>query len=381
MGQIRNHVTMKITRLETFHIRPRWLFLKIHTDAGIVGWGEPVLEGRARTVETAVHELGRILIGEDPTRIEHLWQRCYRGGFYRGGPIMTSALSGIEQALWDIKGKAAGLPVHEMLGGRVRDRIRLYGWLNIAGTGDYVSEVAKAVGDREFTAYKFVPVPACEPVETPRFIDEVVETVSNLRRTLGNDIDMALDFHGRCTPAVAKQLCRALEPFRPMFIEEPVLPTNPRAIREIKESTTIPIAAGERLFTRWDFSDLLHSQSVSIIQPDLSHVGGIFEARKIAAMAEIHDIVIAPHCPLGPIALASCLQLDACTPNFLCQEHLTLGEGILKEPIQVEQGYALIPDKPGLGVEVDEEKLGKLVFDGLWETPQFTRKDGSVTEW
>ena len=374
-------IFMKITKLETFHIRPRWLFLKIHTDAGIVGWGEPVLEGRARTVETAVHELGRILIGEDPTRIEHLWQRCYRGGFYRGGPIMTSALSGIEQALWDIKGKAAGLPVHEMLGGRVRDRIRLYGWLNIAGTGDYVSEVAKAVGDRDFTAYKFVPVPACEPIETPRFIDEVVETVANLRKTLGNDIDMALDFHGRCTPAVAKQLCRALEPFRPMFIEEPVLPTNPRAMREIKESTTIPIAAGERLFTRWDFSDLLHSQSVSIIQPDISHVGGIFEARKIAAMAEIHDIVIAPHCPLGPVALASCLQLDACTPNFLCQEHLTLGEGILKEPIQVEQGYALIPDKPGLGVEVDEEKLEKLVFDGLWNTPEFTRKDGSVTEW
>jgi galactonate dehydratase len=241
--------------------------------------------------------------------------------------------------------------------------------------------VAKAVGDRDFTAYKFVPVPACEPIETPRFIDEVVETVANLRKTLGNDIDMALDFHGRCTPAVAKQLCRALEPFRPMFIEEPVLPTNPRAMREIKESTTIPIASGERLFTRWDFSDLLHSQSVSIIQPDLSHVGGIFEARKIAAMAEIHDIVIAPHCPLGPVALASCLQLDACTPNFLCQEHLTLGEGILKEPIQVENGYALIPDKPGLGVEIDEEKLAKLVFDGLWETPQFTRKDGSVTEW
>ncbi len=378
---LRYKFVMKITKLETFHIRPRWLFLKIHTDAGIVGWGEPVLEGRARTVETAVHELGRILIGEDPTRIEHLWQKCYRGGFYRGGPIMTSALSGIEQALWDIKGKAAGLPVHEMLGGRVRDRIRLYGWLNIAGTGDYVSEVAKAVGDRDFTAYKFVPVPACEPIETPRFIDEVIETVSNLRKTLGNDIDMALDFHGRCTPAVAKQLCRALEPFRPMFIEEPVLPTNPRAMREIKESTTIPIAAGERLFTRWDFSDLLHSQSVSIIQPDLSHVGGIFEARKIAAMAEIHDIVIAPHCPLGPVALASCLQLDACTPNFLCQEHLTLGEGILKEPIQVENGYALIPDKPGLGVEIDEEKLAKLVFDGLWETPQFTRKDGSVTEW
>jgi galactonate dehydratase len=372
---------MIITRLETFHVRPRWLFLKIHTDVGICGWGEPVLEGRALTVETAVHELGRMLIGQDPTRIEHLWQRCYRGGFYRGGAIMTSALSGIEQALWDILGKSLGVPVHQLLGGRVRDKIRLYGWLDIAGTGDYVSQVAKSVESRDFTAYKFVPVPACEPIETARFMDEVVETVARLREALGKDIDIALDFHGRCSPALAKQLCRALEPMHPMFIEEPVLPTNPHAVKDIKSTTTIPIAAGERLFTRWEFSELLHSQSVSIIQPDLSHVGGIFEARKIAALAEIYDIPIAPHCPLGPIALAACLQLDACTPNFLCQEHLTLGEGILKEPIPVKGGYALISDQPGLGIEVDEDKLRDYRFDGLWETPQFFRKDGSVTEW
>ena len=372
---------MKITKLETFHIRPRWLFLKIHTDTGIVGWGEPVLEGRARTVETAVHELGRRLIGEDPTRIEHLWQRCYRGGFYRGGPILTSALSGIEQALWDILGKSLGVPVYQLLGGRVRDRIRLYGWLDVANTGDYISQVAQLATNLAFTAYKFVPVPAGEPIESPRFLDEVTATVARLREILGNEIDMALDFHGRCTPPVAKQLCRMLEPYRPFFVEEPVLPTNPRALREIKEGTTIPIAAGERLYTRWDFSELLHTQSVSIIQPDLSHVGGIFEARKIAAMAEVHDIPVAPHCPLGPIALAACLQLDACIPNFLCQEHLTLGEGYLKNPFLVEKGYAFVPEGPGLGVEVDEAKLEHLVFDGIWETPQFRRADGSVAEW
>jgi galactonate dehydratase len=372
---------MKITALQTYHIRPRWLLLKIETDAGIVGWGEPLLEGRAKTVEMAVQEIARTLIGEDPTQIERIWQRYYRGTFYRGGPILMSALSGIEQALWDIKGKALGVPVYELLGGRVRDRIRLYGWLNIASTGDYVSEVARSIEGQDFTAYKFVPVPACEPLESARFIDEVVTTVSALRERLGNGIDMALDFHGRCTPAVAKQLCRALEPYRPLFIEEPVLPTNPRALREIKESTTIPIAAGERLYTRWDFADLLHDQAVAVIQPDLSHCGGIFEARKIAAMAEIHDIAIAPHCPLGPVALAACLQLDACTPNFLCQEQLTLGETLLKEPIQVEAGYANIPEGPGLGVEIDEEKLNGLIFDGIWETPLFSRKDGSFAEW
>ena len=271
--------------------------------------------------------------------------------------------------------------MHRLLGGAVRDKVRLYGWLDVAGTGDYVSEVAKAVGDREFSAYKFVPIPECRPVEPPRFIDEVVATVAGLRKTLGPEIDMALDFHGRCSPALAKQLCRELEPFRPMFIEEPVLPTNPKALREVKESTTIPIAAGERLYTRWDFADLLHSQAVSIIQPDLSHAGGIFEVRKIAAMAEVYDIPVAPHCPLGPVALASCLQLAACTPNFLCQEHLTLGEGLLKEPIQVEKGCALIPDRPGLGIEVDEDALAKQIFDGIWETPQLRHEDGSFAEW
>jgi galactonate dehydratase len=372
---------VKITKLETFHVRPRWLFLKVSTDAGITGWGEPLLEGRALTVERAVEEIGRWLVGRDPRQIEAIWQEGYRGGFYRGGPVLTSALSGIEQALWDIKGKALGVPVHELLGGQVRDRIRLYGWLNVADTGDYVAEAAREVEGREFTAYKFVPVPACELLENPRFFDRVVETVAGLRKVLGEEIDMALDFHGRCTPAVAKRLCRELEPFRPLFIEEPVLPTNPQALRELRESTTIPLAAGERLFTRWDYAELLHAQAVHLIQPDLSHCGGIFEARKIAAMAEIHDIAVAPHCPLGPVALAACLQLDACTPNFFCQEHLTLGENLLKEPIRVENGYALVPAAPGLGVEVDESKLQTQLFDGAWETPRFYRKDGSLAEW
>lgn len=374
---------MKITALETFHVRPRWLFLKIHTDQEeIWGWGEPALEGRMQTVETAVQEIGRTLVGEDPRQIERIWQRYYRGTFYRGGPILTSALSGIEQALWDILGKSLNAPVHQLLGGKVRDRIRMYGWLDISETGDYVEEAARQIQDlSEFTAYKFVPVNAVEPVETPALVNEVVETVHQLREKLGPSIDMALDFHGRIGPALAKQLCAQLESASPMFIEEPVLPTNVQALKEIKNSTTIPIAAGERLYTRWDFNHILQKQAVSIIQPDLSHAGGIWEARKIAAMAEIHDIAFAPHCPLGPIALASCLQVDACTPNFLCQEHFTLGKGYLKEPFSTRDGYIEVSEKPGLGIEVDETKLSELTCNGDWETPQFRRKDGSFAEW
>jgi len=372
---------MKITGLDLYHVRPRWLFLKVSTDAGICGWGEPALEGRSQTVEAAVREIGRTLIGEDPARIEHLWQRYYRGSFYRGGPVLTSALSGIEQALWDIRGKALGVPVHELLGGRVREKIRVYGWMDVAGTGDYVAQAARIAETSSFTAYKFVPVPAAEPLESPQWLDDVTATVTRLRETLGDGIDMALDFHGRCSPALARQLCRALEPCRPYFIEEPVLPTNLKALRDIKASTTVPIAAGERLYTRWDFEPLVCAQAVAVIQPDLSHAGGIFEVRKIAAHAEVHDIAVAPHCPLGPIALAACLQLDACTPNFLCQEQCTLGEGYLREPFTVEGGYIPVSGKPGLGIEVDEEALQDKLYDGDWETPQLRRRDGSVTEW
>lgn len=374
---------MKITRLETIHVRPRWMFLKIHTDKGISGWGEPMLEGRALTVEKAVHEIGRSLIGEDPRNIERLWQKFHRGTFYRGGPVLMSALSGIDQALWDILGKSLGVPIYQLLGGKVRDRIRLYGWLNVAETGDYVSDVAQAMerDTRRFTAYKFVPIPVCESLETPAYVDKVVAAVAGLRKTLGNDIDMALDFHGRCSPALAKQLCKALEPHHPFFIEEPVLPTNPAALGEIKAGTTIPIATGERLYSRWDFASVIQNQWASVIQPDLSHAGGISEVRRIASMAEVYDIPIAPHCPLGPIALAACLQVDAAVPNFLCQEHLTLGEGYLREPVEVENGHAIIPDRPGLGIDVDEDALAEKVSDGIWETPQWQRRDGSFAEW
>ncbi len=372
---------MIITKLETFHVKPRWLFLKIHTDKGITGLGEPTLEGRTQTVETAVHEIGRYLLGKDPREIERHWQTIYRGTFYRGGPVLTSALSGVEQALWDILGKSLGTPVWQLLGGKVRGKARMYGWVDVEKTGDYIENFKRSIDDGQFTAYKMTPVPAVRAVEAPEMMDRIVANVAEAREAAGRGIDIGVDFHGRVAPALAKRLARLLEPYDPMFIEEPVLPGDVTAMKEIAESTIIPIATGERLFTRWQFNDLIERQAAAIIQPDLSHVGGIFEARKIAAMAEARNIAVAPHCPLGPIALAACLQLAACTPNFLIQEHLSLGEGYIRDPFRVVNGYVPIPDKPGLGIELDEEAIQEKIFAGDWETPVFTLEDGSFTEW
>jgi len=371
---------MKITKLETLFVKPRWLFLKVHTDEGIVGLGEPIVEGRAQTVATAVREIGRYLIGQDPRRIEHHWQAIYRGQFYRGGPVLCSALSGIEQALWDITGKWLGQPVYQLLGGATRDRIRMYGWIGGETYGDYI-ESAKVSVDQGFTALKMgLPGPV-KIVDTLAFVEDAVRGFAEIREAVGPAVDLGIDFHGRCSPAMAIRLAKALEPYYPMFIEEPVLPENVDALATVTRSTSIPIATGERLFTKWGFREVLEKQAAVILQPDLSHAGGILECKKIAAMAECYYAAIAPHCPLGPIALAACLQLDACIPNFLVQEHVTTGEGYLKEPFKIVDGYIDLPTKPGLGIELDEEALAEKIYDGSWETPRFWHDDGSVADW
>lgn len=371
---------MKITRLETFYVKPRWLFLKVHTDEGIVGLGEPIVEGHAQTVAAAVHEIGRYLVGQDPRRIEHHWQAIYRGGFYRNGPILCSALSGIEQALWDITGKWLGQPVYQLLGGRVRDKIRLYGWISADTYGDYI-EQAKVRVDAGFTVLKMgLPGPV-RIIDTPDFVRRAVEGFAEVRAAVGNKVDIGIDFHGRCSPAMSIRLAKALEPYTPLFIEEPVLPENVDALATVARSTSIPIATGERLFTKWGFREVLEKQAAAILQPDLSHAGGILEGKKIAAMVECYFAAIAPHCPLGPIALASCLQLDACIPNFLCQEHFTTGEGYLKEPFTIVDGYIQVPTRPGLGIELDEEALAAKTHDGTWDNPIWYLEDGSVADW
>lgn len=372
---------MKIVRLETFHVRPRWLLLRVQTDTGLHGWGEATLEGASLTVETMVCEMGRWLIGQDPRRIEHIWQHLYRGGFYRGGPVHCSALSGIDMALWDILGKSLGVPIHQLLGGRVRDRIRMYAWTDAGTADDYVNSVRDVRENRGLTAFKYNATGAMRPLSTPAALQAAVERLGALRTAAGPNVDIGADFHGRLTFANAKRLVRLLEPHQPMFIEEPILPGDTEGLREIAASTVIPIAAGERLFTRWQFQDLIARRAVRIVQPDLAHAGGISEGRRIAAMAESSDILIAPHCPLGPVALAASLQLDATCPNFVIQEHVTLGESLLATPFALEAGYLPVPDRPGLGIEVDECKLAAVQFDGVWDTPRFTADDGGFTEW
>lgn len=297
---------MKITKLETFFVKPRWLFLKISTDEGLVGWGEPVVEGRSQTVAAAVQEIGRYLIGQDPRRIEHHWQAIYRGQFYRGGPVLCSALSGIEQALWDITGKWLGQPVYQLLGGATRERIRMYGWVGNS-FGEYI-ENAKVRSGEGFTAIKMGVSGALEPIETLEHVELEVERFAAVRGAVGKAVDIGIDFHGRVSPAMAVRLARALEPYHPLFIEEPVLCENIDAMVTVARSTTIPIATGERLFTKWGFREVLEKQAAFVMQPDLSHAGGILESKKIAAMAECYYAVVAPHCPLGPIALAACLR-------------------------------------------------------------------------
>ncbi len=383
---------MKITHLDLFHVAPRWQFLKISTDEGICGWGEPILEGHARAVEAAVRELEPVLIGQDPRRIEALWQLMYRGAFYRGGPVQMSAVSGVEQALWDIKGKYYHMPVYEMLGGKCRNSVRMYGHLKPAGQpGDFpveaMLEIARQRVREGFTVVKYSVIPPVLPIDHPSAVDRMAERFSAVRETVGRDVDIAVDFHGRVSPAMAKQFCKALEPFHPFFVEEPCLPENPEAMIDIARSTVIPIAAGERLYTRWGFRILIESRAVSVFQPDVCHTGGILETKKIAAMAEMNYASIAPHNPLGPISLAACLQVDACCPNVLVQEHpgmpdhLDLGVGLLKNPFVVRNGEIAIPDGDGLGIEVDEEAVRQHRYDGKWQTPTITLPDGSMADW
>jgi galactonate dehydratase len=373
---------MKITHLETFLVKPRWLFLKVHTDEGIVGLGEPILEGRARTCATAVQELAPWLIGEDPTRVVHLWQSMYKHAFYRGGPILTSALSGVEQALWDIYGKSLGLPVYRLLGGPTRDRIRVYGTAGGRDPASAAAAVREAVA-KGFNCIK-TGVSARRTgrlIESPGYTQRVVEVFAAMREAAGPNVDLAIDFHGAVPPQTAKRLVKALEPYHPLFVEEPVQCQNVDVLADIAHSTDIPIATGERLFTKWGFREVLEKRAASILQPDLSHAGGIMETRLIAGMAEAYYAGIAPHCPLGPIALAACLQLDAAIPNFLAQEGGRItGEGYIKTPFRHENGYLPLPTAPGLGIELDEEALADKI-DHDWQNPKSYAEDGSAIDW
>lgn len=383
---------MKITKLEVIKVKPRWMFLKMHTDTDLVGLGEPVLEGHCTSVEAVLREFEEYLIGKDPRQIEHHIQALYRGGFYRGGPLMLSAISGIEQAMWDIKGKYYNCPVYEMLGGRCRDKIRMYTHIKRAGVaGEFAIEDMLAIADERlkdgYTALKYSIIPPIKAIENPANIEKHIERFAKVREHIGNTVDLAIDFHGRVSPAAANVLVERLKPYSPMFIEEPCLPENVDCMVNIARKTTVPIAAGERLFGKWQYRELIEKQAVSVIQPDICHVGGIYEGRKLAAMAEMYYGTVAPHNPLGPISLAACIQLDTCIPNFLVQEHpgnpdkSDLGVGYITEPFVIRDGYIDVPTKPGLGVELDEQALKDKEYDGKWTTPRQYYEDGSNADW
>ncbi|MCR5580286.1 MAG: galactonate dehydratase [Pseudobutyrivibrio sp.] len=382
---------MKITEVNTYLVRPRWGFVEIITDEGITGWGEAVLEGHCSTVLACVQEYKPYLIGNNPARIEDISATIYRAGFYRGGGVMMSALAGIDQALWDIKGKALGVPVYELMGGSCRDRMKVYSWVG----GDRPSDVGHAALEKKkegFTAIKMNATEELQMIDSYDKLDAVLERVAAIRESCGKYFGIAIDFHGRVHRPMAKVLAKKLEEYDPMFIEEPVLCDHLEAFKEIASACNIPIATGERLYTKYDFKRLLTAGGVDIIQPDLSHAGGITEVKKIAAMAEAFDVALAPHCPLGPIALASCLNVDATCYNAVIQEqsmgiHYNVGKSVLdyvnnKDDFKFDNGFINLPNKPGLGVDVNRD----LVIEEnnnphSWKNPIWRHADGSVAEW
>ena len=310
---------MKITHLRLYPVAPRWLFLAVDTDEGIVGWGEPVIEGRAHTVAAAVKELAPYLIGKDPRQINDLWQTLYRGGFYRGGPILMSAIAGIDQALWDIKGKDLGVPVYDLLGGTVRDEMKTYSWVG----GDDPTDESRQMKELLAQGWDTFKLNGCgklKIIDSHRAVEQVVDRIATIRDNLGNSVDFGLDFHGRVSVPMAKVLLRELEPYHPLFVEEPVLAEQAEQYAVLSRQTSIVLAAGERMYSRFDFKPVLQAGGLGIIQPDLSHAGGITECLKIASMAEAYDVALAPHCPLGPIALAACLAVDFVSHNAVLQE-------------------------------------------------------------
>ena len=382
---------MKITRVNTYFVRPRWGFVEIETDEGFTGWGEAVLEGHARAVLSCVEEMKDYLIGQDPANIEDIWTTLYRAGFYRGGGVMMSAISGIDQALWDIKGKVFGAPVYALLGGKCHEKMKVYSWVG----GDRPSDVgaaALAKKNEGFTAIKMNATEELQMVDAYDKLDAVLERVAAIRESCGKYFGIAIDFHGRVHKPMAKVLAKKLEEFDPMFIEEPVLCENMENFKDIAAACNIPIATGERLFTKYDFKRLLSAGGVDIIQPDLSHAGGITEVKKIAAMAESYDVALAPHCPLGPIALAACLNVDAISYNAVIQEqsigiHYNVGKSVLdyvnnKEDFAFTDGYVNLPVKPGIGVDVNKELvLLENKTPHNWKNPVWRHEDGSIAEW
>jgi galactonate dehydratase len=380
---------VKIAKIEQFFPRQRMRLVKITTDNGLVGWGETTLEGKPKSTMGAVEELADYLIGKDPLRIEHHWQHIYRSAFFRGGNVLMSALSGLDQALWDISGKHYGVPVYKLLGGAVRDRVRVYAHWGLRDLTDESKAKAKErldwlVKKGGYTAFKSGPAGKWRAHEPPAVIDQFVQCAYLMREWVGPEVELAFDFHGKMTPALAIEVCHELKGMRPMFVEEPVPQDNIDALKLVSDHVPFPIATGERLLSRWEFRHVLEKQAAAYIQPDGSHAGGISELKRIANMAEVYYIHIMPHCAIGPVALSACLHVDAVVPNFLIQESVgpDFITGIVQEEWPVVNGFIELPTKPGLGFEINEAEVAKTVtYREELGGEHFYDSDGSVADW
>ena len=362
---------IKVTKIETFVLKRSWVFVKISTDAGVVGWGE-MLKDDAKACAAGALEVADYLVGQDPCRVVHHWQAIHRGAFYRGGPIKTAIVSGIDQALWDIKGKVYGVPVYKLLGGPTRDRIRVYGEVSDV-TGVNAMKVGPRGEGRQAIKY----------VEGPKFVAAVAENFRALREKYGEGVDIGIDFHGAVQPPTAMLLIKALEPYNPWFYEEIIQALNVDVMAELAAKTHIPIATGERIFTKWGFREILEKRAAMILQPDVCYAGGITELKIIAGMAEAYYSPIAPHNPNGPCSLAASLQIAASVPNFLVQERGDREhDDLLAKPLPpVRGGHRPLPPDPGLGITIDEDKLMAHVGEPRPYRTRYDPDDGSVVDW
>ncbi|UPK73131.1 galactonate dehydratase [Nocardioidaceae bacterium SCSIO 66511] len=385
-----------IERVEVLRVAPRWIFVCVTTDSGAQGWGECIVPKRARAVEGAVADLADNIIGSEVRRIEDLYQRMHRDGFFRGGPILATAAAGIEQALWDLKGRLHGLAAYEFLGGPVRDTIDSYVWVG----GDEpagVVEHARRRMEHGFTAVKMNATGSLDYIDSHHKVDEVVARVDALRAEFRHDLRIAMDFHGRVHRAMAKALFVALEPYGLMWIEEPVSPECYDALVHVAHTAgSTPIATGERLTSRWEFKRLLADGVVDILQPDVS-LTGLFELEKIARMAEAYDVAVAPHCPNGPISLAASLQIGFCCGNVPIQEqsaglhynqgYAGLPRGDLADylrdpsPLLTENGVFQRTDGAGLGIDIDRDAVMASPHDWTLHDPNWRHEDGRYAEW
>ena len=387
---------MKITKISSIVVNARmrnWVFVRVETDQpGLYGWGEGTLEWKTKAVVGAVEDLARLLVGQDPRRVEHLWQTMHRQYFWRGGIVNCSAMSAIDQALWDIKGKEVGKPVCELLGGPVRDTLRLYdhlgggsleGMYKTIEPAQFVALLQESLA-KGFTAVKAMPIPVAEPIESARVLKDAARCVEAMRKAAGDGVDIMLDLHARTTPAAAIQFGRLLADYNLYWYEEPCWPEHVDGLVEVARALPFPIATGERLVLRQQFREILEKRACAVIQPDVSHCGGISEARRIAAMAETYMISVACHNPQGPVSTAASLHVGFATPNYLIQEvvrkDVPWRQDVVTEPIGMDGGVSRVPTAPGLGIDINEKEAAKYPFQPE-VTMAYFHKDGSVADW